>query len=111
MRDKVESIRKMKIYSISLTLTADNRSQENTTFRKLDLFPSSGEGGHLLYRKTKSLPFHRRCQNRRRSTTGNKGTINTWPQEESMGCNKRIRNEKFFISYPLVTSHNIGMMA
>jgi hypothetical protein len=23
--------------------------QENTTFRKLDLFPSSGEWGHLLY--------------------------------------------------------------
>jgi hypothetical protein len=51
---------------------------ENTTFRKLDLFPSSGVGGrHLLYRKTKSLPFHRRCQNKRRSTTGNKGTIST----------------------------------
>jgi hypothetical protein len=28
MRDKVESIGKIKIYSISLTLTADNRSQE-----------------------------------------------------------------------------------
>jgi hypothetical protein len=28
MRDKVESIRKIKIYSISLTLTADNRSRE-----------------------------------------------------------------------------------
>jgi hypothetical protein len=24
------------------------------------------KGGHLLYRKTKSLPFHRRCQNKRR---------------------------------------------
>jgi hypothetical protein len=52
-------------------------------------------GGHLLYRKTKSLPFQKRCQKRRRSTTGNKGTVNTWPQEVSMGCNKRIRNEKF----------------
>jgi hypothetical protein len=51
--------------------------------------------GHLLYRKTKSLPFHRLCQNKRRSTTGNKGTIHTCRQEESMGCNKRIRNEKF----------------
>jgi hypothetical protein len=28
VRDKVESIRKIRIYSISLTLTADNRSQE-----------------------------------------------------------------------------------
>jgi hypothetical protein len=35
------------------------------------------------------------CQNKRRSTTGNKGTISTWPQEESMGCNKRIQCEKF----------------
>jgi hypothetical protein len=25
--------------------------QGNTTFRKLDLFPSSGEAGHLLYKK------------------------------------------------------------
>jgi hypothetical protein len=28
VRNKVESIRKIKIYSISLTLTADNRGQE-----------------------------------------------------------------------------------
>jgi hypothetical protein len=28
MRDKVENIRKIKIYSVSLTLTADNRGQE-----------------------------------------------------------------------------------
>jgi hypothetical protein len=28
MRDKVEHIRKIKLYSISLTLTADNRRQE-----------------------------------------------------------------------------------
>jgi hypothetical protein len=28
MRDKVKNIRKIKIYSVSLTLTADNRSQE-----------------------------------------------------------------------------------
>jgi hypothetical protein len=34
-------------------------------------------GGHLIYRKTKSFLFHRRCQNKRRSTTGNKGTIST----------------------------------
>jgi hypothetical protein len=29
VRDKVESIRKIKIYSLSLTLTADNRGQED----------------------------------------------------------------------------------
>jgi hypothetical protein len=28
VRDKLESIRKIKIYSVSLTLAADNRSQE-----------------------------------------------------------------------------------
>jgi hypothetical protein len=44
----------------------DFHKPENTTFRKLDRFPSSGEGGgHLLYKKPKSLPFHRRCQNKR----------------------------------------------
>jgi hypothetical protein len=42
----------------------DFHKPENTTFRKLDLFSSSGEGGHLLYRKTKSLPFLRRCQDK-----------------------------------------------
>jgi hypothetical protein len=35
----------------------DFHKPENTMFQKLDLFPSSGEGGHLLYRNQKlALP-------------------------------------------------------
>jgi hypothetical protein len=42
----------------------DFQKQENTTFRKLDLFPSSG--GAPTLQKTKSLPCHKRCQIKRR---------------------------------------------
>jgi hypothetical protein len=51
-------------------------------------------GGAPTLQKTKRLPYHRRYQNKR-STTRNKGIISTWPQEESMGCNKRIRSENW----------------
>jgi hypothetical protein len=41
----------------------DFHKPENTTFRKLDLFPSSGEGGGTYStKKTKNLPFHRPVQ-------------------------------------------------
>jgi hypothetical protein len=71
----------------------DFYKQKKKRFGNWTCFRLQARGGHLLYRKTKSLPFHRRCQNKRRSTTGKKGTISTWQQEESMGCNKRIRSE------------------
>jgi hypothetical protein len=93
---------KQKTQSLFITIKlldfvhrTDFYKQKTQRFGNWIHFRLQARGGHLLYRNTKSLPFHRRCQNKRRSTTGNKGTINTWPQEESMGCNKRIWNEKF----------------
>jgi hypothetical protein len=52
---------------------------ENTTFRKLDLFPSSGEGGDTYSTKKKNhkLAFPQAMPEQRRSTARNKGTIST----------------------------------
>jgi hypothetical protein len=75
--------KKNALITTKLVRISTNRKQR---FGNWICFRLQARGGHLLYRKTKSLPFHRRCQNKRRSTTGNKGTISTWPQEESMGC-------------------------
>jgi hypothetical protein len=70
--------------------------QENTTFQKLDLFPSSGEGGGaptLLGTLEKTYLNHRRCQTRE-LTTWNKSTIYSWHEDESMGCNRKTQSKK-----------------
>jgi hypothetical protein len=73
--------------------------QENTTFRKLDLFLSSGERGGgaptLLGTLEKTYLNHRRCQTRR-PTTRNKSTIYSWHQDESMGCNRKTQSKKLW---------------
>jgi hypothetical protein len=53
--------------------------QENTTFRKLDLFPTSGEGGAptLLGTLEKAYLNHRRCQTRH--------FVISWPQSSEWG--------------------------
>jgi hypothetical protein len=48
VRDKVESIRKIKTHSISLTLTADNRSEEIEKCHQIGNFKISSGKAMLI---------------------------------------------------------------
>jgi hypothetical protein len=62
--------RKGKLITIKLldfVHRPDFYKQKTQRFGNWICFRLQARGGeHLLYRKTKSLPFHRRCQNKRR---------------------------------------------